>query len=318
MPWPPSSSSTTCSATAPNAVDRRNPRSSGTLLTLTSANPITRHSHPLVLDLLATIDLDTIPQISLGTAALLIFGAIASLCLVRGLLRILWGTLILCIAGLVSFLTWQYSPTLSLEWLGHEARWFSIALPLLTFLLAFFLLRSIGRAVVRPFHSSAEETAGKARRSPIRWALTLLLSLIPTALIWFAGATLLRHAGSVAEIKAYASSLTDQPLSDRAAFLAKLKTSIENAVPSSWFEAIDPLTDQARLNLAKLIAMGDATPPKAIPILEETDLQELLLSDPELRRLAAEGRYSEILRDPRLDQLLENVDLRQVLNSLDL
>ena len=64
--------------------------------------------------------MDSIPQISLGTAALIIFGAIASLAMLRGLLRILWGTLVLCLAGLAAFLSWQHAPVISQEVLGRD------------------------------------------------------------------------------------------------------------------------------------------------------------------------------------------------------
>lgn len=264
------------------------------------------------------LNLESIPDISLGTAALLVFGAIASLAVLRGLLRILWGTLVLCAAGFLAFLAWRHTPALAHEVLGSEARWPSIVVPAVVFLLAFFLLRAVGRFLVHPLGNADEESAEKNRRSPARWAATLLLSLIPTALLWFSGATLLRHFGSIAEVKAFASSIDDQPVPDRAAFLAKLKDRIEQSIPAEWFESVDPLSDRARVNLAKLLALGDSEPPKAIPVMEEDEVRALVLGDPELRRLAAQGRYSEILRDPRLDRVLENPDLRATLRELEL
>ena len=268
--------------------------------------------------LLSALNLDSIPQISLGTAALLIFGAIASLAVLRGLLRILWGTLVLCLAGLAAFLSWQHSHSLAMQWFKQEPAWFSIGLPTLTFGLSFFLLRAIGRFVARPLGEPNEEVAEKNRRSPVRWAVTLLLSLIPTSLIWFAGATLLRHAGSVAELRTYVEEVAREPVSDRTAFLARLKKDIENTIPSDWFTKVDPLTSDIRLTLAKLISSADEPAPKAIAVLEEPEMRALVLGDPQLRQLAREGRYSEILRDPRLDRLLENDNLREVLQGLEL
>ncbi|MEP4079628.1 hypothetical protein [Haloferula sp.] len=267
---------------------------------------------------LSALNLESIPQLSLGTAAALIFGAIASLAVLRGLLRILWGTTVLCLAGLAAFYSWQNSHSLALQWFKHEPTWFSIALPLLAFTLTFFLLRALGRFVVRPLGEPNEEIAEKNRKSPVRWAVTLLLSLIPTSLLWFAGATLVRHAGSVAEIKTYAEGLSQEPVSERTAFLAKLKQDIENAIPSDWFMGVDPLTSDLRLTLAKLISSADEPAPKAIAVLEEPEMKALILGDPELRKLAREGRYSEILRDPRLDRMLENDNLREVLRGLEL
>lgn len=265
----------------------------------------------------AGADFHSIPQVSLGTAALLIFGAIASLALVRGLLRILWGTLVVCISAGLSFLSWRHAPAIGQQWFGEETRWLSIALPAITLLLSFLLLRFVGRFLTDPFRGKEDQPA-ETRRSPVRWAVTLLLSLIPTALLWFSGATLLRHAGSVAEIKAFAARAGDEPLAAGASFLSELKRSLENALPASWLDFADPLSDEARINLAKLIALGDSTPPRAMPVLEEDEVRALILGDPELRRLAEEGRYSAILRDPRLDRILENPDLRATLQNLDL
>ncbi|MFC7338883.1 hypothetical protein ACFQY0_16930 [Haloferula chungangensis] len=268
--------------------------------------------------ILSALNLDSIPEFSLGTAALLIFGAIASLAVLRGLLRILWGTTILCLAGLASFYAWQHAHSLALQWFKQEPSWFPIALPLLTFLASFFLLRAIGRFVARPLGEPNAEIAEKNRRSPIRWVITLFLSLIPTCLIWFAGATLLRHAGSVAEVKTYAENLAKEPVSKQTAYLAKLKNDIEAAIPSDWFSKVDPLTSELRLTLAKLISSADDPAPKAVAVLEEPEMKALILSDPELRQLARDGRYSDILRDPRLDRMLENDNLREVLQDLDL
>lgn len=259
--------------------------------------------------------MESVPNISLGTAALLIFGAIASLAMLRGLLRIFWGTLVLCLSGLAAFVAWQHAPALARQFPGRELSFLSWLLPVVAFGLALVLLRSTARALFAPLRQPNEENAEKNRRSPVRWALTLLFSLVPTALLWFGGATLLRHAGSVAEIRSFVDS---GDLPDHTLFLARLKKSIDQAIPADWFSTVDPLAEQARVKLAKLISVADSPPPKAIPVLEEPEIRDLILSDPELRRLARAGRYSEILRDPRLDRYLENDNLREVLRQTEL
>lgn len=269
-------------------------------------------------ELISSTNLEQIPSISLGTAALLIFGAIASLAVLRGLLRILWGTLVICLAALAAFACWQQSGEWSRAIIGSEQDWVTFALPCIAFVVAILGLRALGRFVVRPLGETNEETAEKNRRSPIRWAVTLLLSLIPTALLWFTGATFLRHFGSIAEIQTYVSEVSQQPDSSKAGFLIKLKEDVEQLFPEKWFQRIDPLADEARITLAKLISVADEPPPKAIPVLEVPAIQELILGDETLRDLARRGRYGEILRDPRLDRALENDDLREVLSGLNL
>lgn len=268
-------------------------------------------------DLLAALDLQSIPQVSLGTAALLIFGACASLAVLRGLLRILCGSLILCASGFAGFFAWRHAPAMASGLTGQEMPWLSIAAPAFAALGTFLLLRLLLRFASRPFGKSDPEVAEKNRRSPVRWAFTLLFSLVPASLLWFTGATALRNVGSVAEIRRYVDGPEAAPA--RSAFLAELKASIDRALPADWFAQLDPLAGDARVTLAKLIALGDSTtPPKAIPVLEEPELRTLILHDPELRALAKAGRYADILRDPRLDHIIANPDLKRLLENLRL
>lgn len=268
-------------------------------------------------DLLAALDLQSIPQISLGTAALLIFGACASLAVLRGLLRILFGSLILCLSGFAAFFAWRHAPAMASGFTTYEMPWLSIAAPALAALVTFLLLRLLMRFIARPLGEPDQEVAGDNRKSPVRWAMTLLFSLIPAALLWFTGATALRNVGSVAEIRRFVDGPDVSPA--RSAFLAELKASIDRTLPVHWFARFDPLAGQARVTLAKLIALGDsAAVPKAIPVLEEPELRTLILHDPELRALAKAGRYADILRDPRLDHIIANPDLKKLLENLHL
>lgn len=268
-------------------------------------------------DLLAALDLQSIPQISLGTAALLIFGACASLAVLRGLFRILAGSLVLCASGFAGFFAWRHVPAMADGLSGHPMPWLSVAAPVATGLVCFLILRLLLRFLVRPFGKPNQDIAAENRRSPIRWAFTLLFSLIPAALLWFTGATALRNLGSVAEIRRFVDGPDAAPA--RSAFVAELKSSIDRALPQNWFQGLDPLADEARVTLAKLIALGDGDPPpKAIPVMEEPQIRALILHDPDLRALAKARRYADILRDPRLDHVMANPDLKKLLADLRL
>jgi hypothetical protein len=252
-------------------------------------------------EILAALDLETIPQISLGTAALLIFAACALLAVLRGFLRMLLGSLVLCATGFAGYVVWRHAPGLP------------VVFPILAGVAVFLVLRLVLRFATRPF-GGGEGAEKKA--SPVRRAFTLLFSLVPAALLWFTGATMLRNAGSVAEIRSFVDG-TDTHA--RSAFIAELKAAIDRALPADWFKNIDPLSDDARVTLAKLIALGDASPPpKAIPVMEEPELRSLIANDPELRKLAKAGRYADILRDPRLDHVMANPSLRRLLVDLRL
>lgn len=261
-------------------------------------------------EILAALDLETIPQVSLGTAALLIFGACASLAVLRGLLRIVFGSLVVCLSGFAAYLVWRYAPSLGIP----GGSWVA---PAVVGIAAFFLLRALLRFAVRPFGKPNDEVAQANKRSPARWALTLLFSLIPAALLWFTGATALRNLGSVAEIRRFVEG--DNSTGAKSAFLAELKATIDRTLPENWFQGVDPLSDDARVTLAKLIALGDSgPPPKAIPVMEEPEIRSLILHDPKLRELAKAKRYADILRDPRLDHVVADPDLNNLLSSLRL
>lgn len=262
-------------------------------------------------ELLAALDLDTIPQVSLGTAALLISGACALLVIVRGLFRILLGSLVLCASGFAAYLTWKNTPLMTQDGSLH---WVSFVPAAVVGLLVLFLLRWAMRFLSKPFGGKDEVEAGK--RSPLRWVVTLVLSLVPTSVLLMGGATALRSIGSVAEIQKFVDG---NSTTDRSAFFAALKTSIDKFLPEDWFKKIDPLSDEARVTLAKLIALGDSEPPpKAIPVLDEPQVRALIEHDPQLRALAKARRYADILKDPRLDNVVADPDLRQMLAGLQL
>jgi hypothetical protein len=258
--------------------------------------------------------MDSIPQVSLGTAALVIFAACAGFVMLRGLTRMLVGTAVLALSAWIGFEVWQKAPAISFDWFGKSLAPITVGLPLAAFISSFFLIRKIAKTIASPYgdKSESEKPTGSP---PVRLVVRLLLALIPTSAIWFFGATFLRHAGSLAEIRNFVEA---PDLPDHTPFLAQIKESIEQALPQDWFTTIDPLTADSRLNLVKLIATADAPPPKAVAVLEESQIREIIQSDPDLRELARQGRYSEILRDPKLDRLLENDNLREVLTQADL
>lgn len=269
---------------------------------------------------LLAVNFDSLPDISLGTAALLIFAIVASLSMLRGLIRILWGSIVIATAGLAAFFTWQYVPTIQQEWIGKDISWLPYALPCVAFIFVAITLRFIARKVLYPNGEPVQDNYQKPKASLFRWIWTMMFSIIPAAILCIAGAVILHHFGSAAELRQYAEQIGNEATSEetRNSFLVRMKQSLDGKIPDEWVERIDPVTSDARLKLAKLIAVADSAPPKAIPVLEEPEIRDLILSDPELRELARQGRYSEILRDPRLDRLLENENLREVLANTDL
>lgn len=256
-------------------------------------------------------DFSKFPLLGLGIAALVIFAAVALFMILRGALRALLGTAILCASAYLAFLAWQRVPA----HFDQAPSWLPAAIAGAVFVAVFFVLRLLGRFLSDPFGRAPEDPP-----SPGIFGVVggLFLSLVPTAALVLGAATLLHHFGSLAEIESFSKTVRQQKVPERVRSLVGWKEQVDDLLPASWMARLDPASDQARVGLAKLISLSDNPPPKAIPVLEETRIRELVQEDPRLRELAAKGRYAEILHDPRLDRLLENDDLRQVLAGLEL
>ncbi|MFZ9935867.1 MAG: hypothetical protein ACO3JG_02280 [Luteolibacter sp.] len=245
---------------------------------------------------------DSIPQISLGTAALVIFVACAGFVMLRGMARMLAGTVVLALSAWIGFFVWSEAPAVSLKYLGKADAWLTNGLALAATLVSFALLRWIAKTVARPFGRKEEQT-----KSSGSLAVRLLLALIPTAVIWTIGAVLIHHTGSIAELAAHAEEKLGIDGPTPAKFSQRLKQSIDKALPESWLRLLDPLAEPARLELAKQITTR-ASEPRAAAIDPATGKpipRAIIVEDPELQNLARKGKFGTLLRHPLLGQWLE-------------
>jgi hypothetical protein len=253
---------------------------------------------------------DFIPQISLGSAALVIFAVCAGFVLLRGMTRMIVGTVVLSLSAWIGFRVWQQAPTLSIEWTGQSIAWITTGLPVASFLAAFFLIRKI----IRPFGKSPTE---EKPRSIIKLAFLLLFALIPTSLLCIIGATLVHHNGSIAEIRAYSEKSNGSHEAGSVGFSQKLKSTVEAAIPASWLKALDPLASPSRLALAKLIAAQADSPltPVINPQTGKPIPRAVIVNDPGLQNLARDGNYGTLLRHPLLTQALADPKLKKLLKD---
>ncbi|MBG7606804.1 MAG: hypothetical protein IZT59_02060 [Verrucomicrobia bacterium] len=254
--------------------------------------------------------MDTLPEISLGTAALIIFGLCAGYMFIRGLARTFVNTAFLVISAWVGFRVWQQAPSLAISWFGQPSELIATGLPIVAFLASLLVLRKIIKFFRAPVPKTAEDIAPKSSGQLV---FRLLVTIIPAALLCLTVATLVHHASSVAEIRNSAEFGTSSPPSPSLA--ERLKNSISVAIPQSLMDKLDPLTAQPRLRLAKMIA---ASPDKPLePVLDpETGRpypRAIIVDDPELMNLAKEGRFSTLLRHPLLSEALKDPLTRQAL-----
>jgi hypothetical protein len=262
---------------------------------------------------------DSIPQISLGTAALIIFMVCAGFVMLRGMTRMIIGTVVLALSAWIGFIVWQKAPTLSVEWFGKSIGPITTGLPIVSFLFAFFLIRVMAKSIARPFGKSPEEER-KSSSSVIRLASRLLLALIPATLICLIGATLIHHTGSIAEVRAFSEKSLGIENPTPAKFSQRLKASIAAALPESWLKALDPLADPSRLALAKLVTVQAESPlePVIDPRTGKPIPRAIVVKDSELQTLAREGKFGTLLRHPLLTKALEDPKIKALLKDLNL
>ncbi len=258
---------------------------------------------------------ESLPQVSLGTAALLVFIFCVGFVMLRGVARMIVGTVILALSVWVAFIAWQNAPTLSVEWFGKPLSAVSYGLPATAFVSTFLLLRVLIK-VMSPFSKSSEPSRPGSLFS---FAFRLLLALIPTALILGICVTIIHHAGSVAEIRSYAEKSLGIPENQSKAFVQQLKNTVAAVLPEAWLRFLDPLAEPERLQLAKMIATQSQRdlPPVIDPATGKPFPRAIIVDDPQLQNLAQQGKFGTLLRHPRLTKALEDPKLRKFLGIKD-
>lgn len=254
--------------------------------------------------------MDTLPEISLGTAALIIFGLCAGYMFLRGLARTITNAACLTLSAWVGFRIWQHAPSLSIDWFGKPSELVSTGLPVAAFLAALIVLRRIIGFFRAPIPRSSEESSPKSTGQLV---FRLLITLIPAALLCLTAATLIHHASAVAEIRNSAEFGTSSQPSPSLA--ERLKNSLSVAVPKNLMDWLDPLSTEPRLQLAKMIAASPEKPlePMIDPETGRPYPRAIIVDDPELVNLAQEGRFSTLLRHPLLSEALKDPLIRQSL-----
>lgn len=254
---------------------------------------------------------DSIPEISLGTAALVIFAICAGFVLLRGATRLIVGTMVLAASLWVGFAVWQAAPEFLNGWLGKSQPWLINTLAGAAFLLSFLILRKIANAIANPFLKGG---ASSRPRTLLGTSFRLLLCLIPTSLIWLVGAAVIHHGGSIAELRDASAGSAEKPDD----LLVKLKSVVESAIPADWLAKLDPSTSPDRVKLAKLITTDSERDrkPAIDPSTGTAIPRARIVEDPDLQILARQGNFSTLLRHPALTKALADPKIQQLLQNL--
>ncbi len=253
--------------------------------------------------------MDALPEISLGTAAVIIFGFCAVCMFLRGIARTIVNAAYITFSAWIGFRVWQQAPSLAIDWFGKPSELVATGLPLAAFLATLLVLRKVIRFFRAPVPRSGEEVVP---RSGGQLVFRLFITLIPAALLCLIAATFVHHASSVAEIRDSAAAGRAVPSDPNAA--GRLKHSLTAAIPKKLMDWLDPLATEPRLRLAKMIA-ASSEPLEAVinPETGKPYPRAIIVDDPELLDLAREGRFSTLLRHPLLSEALKDPLIRQAL-----
>lgn len=254
--------------------------------------------------------LDSLPNLSLGTAALIIFGVCVAYMLIRGLAQTFVNVACLCLSAWLAFRVWQFSPSLSLDWLGKNSEALTLGLPIAVFILSFLLLRWLIRFLFAPTIWSSEDVP---ERRGSHLVLRVIFTILPALALFLIGATIIHHAGSLAELKNFGQATKDSK--NPPSLVQRLSNSLSAAIPQNLMTWLDPLTSEPRLQLAKLITANadKSLPPVINPKTGKPYPRAIVVDDPELLDLARTGSFSKLLRHPLLTEALKDPKIQKEL-----
>ena len=254
---------------------------------------------------------DFLSHPNLATGALLIFALCALFVLLRGIARMLLGTVVLGASACLAFWVWQQAPAWSIKLMEKPNEFVTTGAPIVAFIMAMWIIRSLLKLLASPFVRPGNEAPSAFTNVPIR----LFFAVFAAAGLWLIGATWVHHAGSLAEIRGFVEKNADS--SKTSAYLLRMKSSVEAVLPKDWLKRLDPLTEPARVALAKLIAAESTT---AAPVVIDASTgkpypRAVVVDDAALQGLARQKDYSTLLRHPNLTRALDDPKVKRALND---
>lgn len=259
------------------------------------------------------MSLDSIPHLSLGTAVLIIFVICVALVLLRGMAKILTGTVILAVSGWVGLTVWHMAPELSQQLFGKSVGLLLVGLPVLAFISIFWIqVKALG-FILMPLEILRSDDEPKTSL-----VTGLIVAVIPTVILFLLTASLFHHFGAIEEIRAFAAAPNSEKPNQIRKFLRNYKTSLDAILPDKVLRTLDPATDPARVKAAKLVTKRshEKYPPTIDPSTGQPYPRAIIVDDPELQNLAREGKFGTLLRHPILSKVTEDPDVRKLVERL--
>lgn len=261
---------------------------------------------------------EAIPHLSLGSAILIIFLICAAFIILRGIFRVVIASIILTFSTWITFIVWQYSPSLSVAWFDKSMDLVTTGLPIITFIVVLLGLRYGIKFLLKPLGSDNKETPKRKPLTTSRVAFTLIFSLLPTSILFIVVMAMLHHHGTVAELKHFANKESEETHFEK--FTRNFKNSVEQVVPEPVMLALDPLADKSRVALAKVIT-HQSEPQMALIVDPETNEpipRAIIVEDAEVNHLVEKRHFSTLLRHPVITDTLKKPEVQEFIRKLQL
>ena len=251
--------------------------------------------------------------VSFTTLAVILFAIIALVGFIRGVLRMIFGTVALAIGTVAAYFTFQYAP-LYLE-RPRVILIVSIVAGLVTFILAHKIILGI---LLRPFLGKHRGAIG---------GMGAIVSLLPAAFLIWTLANGFRLSGTMMEMEQIDENVTaaegDQIESG---WIANLRRAMDNDALANFLSKIDPFVEKGKAALVQiLISSKDETAPDAIAFYDKDAAEVIrnpaiqkLKADPEIRQLIDSGDYVKLLRNPKVREAAKNNSITAKLKEIDI
>jgi len=251
--------------------------------------------------------------VSFTTLALMLFAIIAGIAFVRGVLRLIFGTIALGIGAVAAYYVYLNAPDYIESPRGILIA--AITSGLVTYIAARYLIINV---LLRPFIGDKKGSVGK---------VGALVSLIPTTVLVLVLASGFRLTGTVMEMEQLGNTVTAENGEEvENGWLAHWRQAMDNDRLARFLEKVDPFVEKGRAALVNLLISGRDKDASRELVAYDKDTEKIvdspamkkLQSDPEIRELVESGEYVQLLQHPKVRRAVRESDLGEHLKSIDI
>lgn len=221
----------------------------------------------------------------------------------RGLVKIVFSLVALAAGVIAGMWGYQHGDSIAAKLIDQPDPWMAYIVAMVIG----FGSYSISRSVLNFFTRSVNQSSAVRRIG--FGAPAGVFGLLFGSIVSFAGLSGVKYMGSVAELKHLDSHIHQAiELTEDIPLLVKIKQTIDASAPGRWHQKIDPINDEAELNLAKLFVIRQSRYHAARAsasssgrrVLGQPDVTQLLISGRKIAQFAKDKDFAALLNDEEL------------------